>query len=45
MMPKSLISYFEVGHGYPSAESLEILADHFGVTMDYLWKGTKQKGG
>lgn len=25
----------------PGCEALEMLADYYGVTMDYLWKGEK----
>ena len=39
MIPYSLFTYYESGRGYPSCDKLELLADFFGVTMDWLWKG------
>ena len=33
---------YERGEAIPSAEALSIMADEFGVSMDYLWKKKKK---
>lgn len=36
-MSKNMIARYERGERIPTADSLERLADFFGVTMDELW--------
>jgi transcriptional regulator with XRE-family HTH domain len=33
------IRRYERGEAKPDAEALEMIADYFGVSMDYLWRG------
>ena len=33
------IRRYERGEAKPDAEALEMIADYFDVSMDYLWKG------
>ena len=35
-LSKNTIGLYECGKRRPTARSLEVLADHFGVTVDYL---------
>lgn len=38
-----IVGYWEDGARQPTAESLEKLADVFGVSMDHLWTGREER--
>ena len=42
-MSQSLISAYELGRRVPSRDDLTLLADYFGVSVDYLLGRTKVK--
>lgn len=39
-LPSGAIRKYERGEAKPTVESLEVIADYFHVSMDYLWGRT-----